>query len=159
MACDTPKVDRAYEGLIRELDLIKKAQVSDAELQKAINNLIGNHLISLQSSSDRAETIGLYTLYGLGYDFDPIYINKIREVTAAGRAQGRTKVPGSGTLCGSQSLAGRRTKEEIDPWSGPWPPTLRRARPDLPIETLTALILRSVGFEEFYDFLVPGSEP
>jgi predicted Zn-dependent peptidase len=40
-------------------------------------------LISLQSSSDRAETIGLYTLYGLGYDFDPIYINKIREVTAA----------------------------------------------------------------------------
>ena len=57
MACDAPKVDRAYEGLIRELDLIKKAEVSDAELQKAINNLIGNHLISLQSSSDRAETI------------------------------------------------------------------------------------------------------
>ena len=83
MACDTPKVDRAYEGLIRELDLIKKAEVSDAELQKAINNLIGNHLISLQSTSDRAETFGLYTLYGLGYDFDPIYINKIREVTAA----------------------------------------------------------------------------
>ncbi len=26
MACDTPKVDRAYEGLIRELDLIKKAR-------------------------------------------------------------------------------------------------------------------------------------
>jgi len=82
MACDTPKVDRAYEGLIRELDLIKKAEVSDAELQKAINNLIGNHLISLQSSSDRAETFGLYTLYGLGYDFDPIYISMIREVTA-----------------------------------------------------------------------------
>jgi zinc protease len=82
MACDTPKIDRAYDGLIRELDLIKKAQVSDAELQKAINNLIGNHLISLQSSSDRAETFGLYTLYGLGYDFDPIYINKIREVKA-----------------------------------------------------------------------------
>lgn len=83
MACDAPKVDRAYEGLIRELDLIKKAAVSDAELQKAINNLIGNHLISLQSTSDRAETFGLYALYGLGYDFDPIYIKKIREVTAA----------------------------------------------------------------------------
>jgi len=83
MACDAPKVDRAYEGLIRELDLIKKAEVSAAELQKAINNLIGNHLISLQSSSDRAETIGLYTLYGLGYDFDPVYIIKIREISAA----------------------------------------------------------------------------
>ena len=114
MACDTPKVDRAYEGLIRELDLIKKAEVSDAELQKAINNLIGNHLISLQSSSDRAETFGLYTLYGLGYDFDPIYINKIREVTAADVLTGRSKVPGSGTLRSSQSFAGRRTKEEIE---------------------------------------------
>ena len=89
MACDAPKVDRAYEGLIRELDLIKKAEVSDAELQKAINNLIGNHLISLQSSSDRAETFGLYTLYGLGYDFDPIYINKIREVKAEDVTEGR----------------------------------------------------------------------
>ena len=80
MACDTPKLDRAYGGLIRELDLIKKAEMSDAELQKAINNLIGNHLISLQSSSDRAETIGLYTLYGLGYDFDPIYIIDTRSL-------------------------------------------------------------------------------
>ncbi|MCL4538591.1 MAG: insulinase family protein, partial [Bacteroidetes bacterium] len=82
MACDAPKADRAYEGLVGQIEQIKKAQVSDAELQKAIKNLVGNHLISLQSSSDRAESIGLYTLYGLGYDYDPIYISKIREVTA-----------------------------------------------------------------------------
>ncbi len=47
-----------------------------------MNNLIGNHLISLQSSSDRAEDIGLNTLYGLGYDYTPEYIRKIRAVTA-----------------------------------------------------------------------------
>ena len=62
MACDTPKVDRAYEGLIRELDLIRKAEVSDAELQKAINNLIGNHLISLQNTLDRAAPRALHAL-------------------------------------------------------------------------------------------------
>jgi zinc protease len=82
MACDAPKADRAYQGLIEQIGLIKKAKVSEAELQKAINNLIGNHLISLQSSSDRAESMGLYTLYGLGYDYDPKYIAKIREVKA-----------------------------------------------------------------------------
>jgi zinc protease len=82
MACDAPKVDQAYSGLLKEIDLIKKAKPSDAELKKAINNLIGNHLISLQSSSDRAEDIGLNTLYGLGYNYTPKYIEKLREVTA-----------------------------------------------------------------------------
>jgi len=82
MACDTPKVDQAYDGLIGQIELIKKAKVSNAELEKAISNLIGNHLISLQSSSDRAELIGLYTLYGLGYDYNSTYLQKIREVTA-----------------------------------------------------------------------------
>ena len=82
MACDAPKVDRAYEGLIREVELIKKAKVGEEELNRAVNNLIGNHLTSLQSSWDRAEEIGLYTLYGLGYNYDPVYIQKIREVKA-----------------------------------------------------------------------------
>lgn len=82
MACETSKVDRAYEGLIKQIGLIRKEKVGDAELKKAINNLIGNHLISLQSSSDRAELAGLYTIYGLGYDFDSTYLMRIREVTA-----------------------------------------------------------------------------
>jgi zinc protease len=82
LACDAAKVDRAYEGLVKQIELIKKAGVSDGELKKAINDLIGNHVISLQSSWDRAELIGLYTLYGLGYDYDREYIRKIRQVTA-----------------------------------------------------------------------------
>ena len=82
MACDEPKIDRAYTGLLKQIDLIKKEKVGDAELNKAINTLIGNHLISLQSSSDRAEQIALNTLYGLGYDYDPVYVKKISEVKA-----------------------------------------------------------------------------
>jgi zinc protease len=82
MACDAPKVDRAYEGLIEEVELIKKEKIGEAELNRAVNNLIGNHVTSLQSSWSRAEEIGLYTLYGLGHDYDPVYIKKIREVKA-----------------------------------------------------------------------------
>ncbi len=82
MACDAPKVDRAYEGLIKQVELIKKAKVGEEELNRAVNNLIGNHLISLQSSWNRAELTGLYTLYGLGYDYDSTYLQKIREVNA-----------------------------------------------------------------------------
>ncbi len=82
MGCDAPKVDRAFAGLKEQIALIKKTKVSNAELQKAIDNLIGNHFISLQSSAERAQTTGLYTLYGLGYDYDPTYVKKIHEVKA-----------------------------------------------------------------------------
>jgi zinc protease len=82
MGCDAPKVDRAFAGLKEQIELIKKTKVTDAELKKAIDNLIGNHFISLQSSAARAQSIGLYALYGLGYDYDPTYVRKIHEVTA-----------------------------------------------------------------------------
>jgi zinc protease len=82
MACEDQKVDKAYAGLMNQIELIKKEKMGDAELSKAINTLIGNHLISLQSSADRAEQVALNTLYGLGYDYDPVYIKKISEVKA-----------------------------------------------------------------------------
>lgn len=80
LGCDTPKVDRAYEALKEQIELIKQNEVSHAELQKAIDNLIGNHFIALQSSAARAQEFGLYALYGLGYDYDPTYVEKIRAV-------------------------------------------------------------------------------
>ncbi|MBI5572537.1 MAG: insulinase family protein [Desulfomonile tiedjei] len=83
LACDAPKVDRAFAGLVNEIEAIKKTAVGEAELKKAIDSLIGNHLISQQSTSDRAEEVGLHTLYGMGYDYDPVYIARIREVNAA----------------------------------------------------------------------------
>jgi zinc protease len=82
VGCDAPKVDRAFSGLKEQIELIKQTKVGDAELRKAVDNLIGNHLISLQSSAARAQSIGLYTLYGLGYDYDPTYVRKIGDVTA-----------------------------------------------------------------------------
>jgi len=82
MACDVPKADRALQGLLQQIDLIREKPVSDEELKRAVNNLIGEYLINLQSSWSRAENTALNTLYGLGYDYDVEYVKKISAVTA-----------------------------------------------------------------------------
>jgi len=82
MACDIPKLERALSGLFREIDTVRSVPITSEELDHSISNLIGNHLISLQSSWSRAENAALNTLYGLGYDYDTEYIKRIREVKA-----------------------------------------------------------------------------
>lgn len=82
MACDETKAEQAEQGLQRQVDLIRERAVSDEELKRSINNLIGHYLISLQSSSSRAEDTALNTLYGLGYDYNKEYVKKIAEVKA-----------------------------------------------------------------------------
>ena len=80
IACDVPKVQRAVEGLFQQIERIRSNPVSGDELEHSINNLVGNHLISLQSSWARAENTALNTLYGLGHDYDAEYIAKIKAV-------------------------------------------------------------------------------
>lgn len=82
IACDPSKADRALQGLFGEIERARKEAVGDEELKRAINNLVGNHLISLQSSWSRSENTALNTLYGLGYDYEAKYIRKISEVKA-----------------------------------------------------------------------------
>lgn len=82
MACDESKADRAVEGLFQQIDLVRKEKISDQELQHAISNLVGNHMINLQSSWARAEDKALNTLYGLGYNFTEEYVQKIKQVTS-----------------------------------------------------------------------------
>jgi zinc protease len=80
MACDESKADRGVQGLFEEIERVRTGNVSENEIDRAINNLVGNHLIALQSSWSRAENMALNTLYGLGYDYDAEYIKKISEV-------------------------------------------------------------------------------
>lgn len=82
MATDPTKVDSAMKGLMREIERIKNAPVSDEELARAVNNVIGRRQIALQSPWARAENIALNDLYGLGYDYDPQYVKKISKVTS-----------------------------------------------------------------------------
>jgi zinc protease len=80
MACDETKVDRAQEGLLKEIAEIREKGPGQEELSRSITNLVGTHLISLQASWSRAENMALNTLYKLGYNFDEEYIRKIKEV-------------------------------------------------------------------------------
>lgn len=82
IACDTSKIDQAVQSLFREIRMVRDNLVNDEELNRSKENLIGNHLINLQSSWSRAENTVLNTLYGLGYDYDKLYIRKLSEVTA-----------------------------------------------------------------------------
>jgi zinc protease len=82
MATEPSKTEKALEGLSRQIEKVKAEPVNGAELQRSVTNLIGNHLISLQSSWSRAENTALNTLYGLGYDYDAVYVKKIAAVTA-----------------------------------------------------------------------------
>ncbi len=82
MATEPSKAKTALDGLFREIEKVKAEPVNGAELQRSVTNLIGNHLISLQSSWSRAENKALNTLYGLGYDYDAVYVKKIAGVTS-----------------------------------------------------------------------------
>jgi zinc protease len=82
IACDASKIDQAVQSLFREIREARQNPLSDEELNRSKENLIGNHLINLQSSWSRAENTVLNTLYGLGYDYDKIYIKRLSEVKA-----------------------------------------------------------------------------
>ncbi len=82
IACDEPKADRALQGLLEQINLVRDKPVTAEELKRSISNLIGEYLINLQSSWSRAENTALNTLYGLGYDYDKEYVKKISAITA-----------------------------------------------------------------------------
>jgi zinc protease len=82
ISCDPSKVDQAVNSLFREIDRIREHPVSEEELKRSSNNLIGNHLIALQSSWSRAENTVLNTLYGLGYDYDAKYVAEVEKIRA-----------------------------------------------------------------------------
>ncbi|MBM3303364.1 MAG: insulinase family protein, partial [Deltaproteobacteria bacterium] len=63
IATDHTKVDTALQGLIREIREVRRTHVTDAELERAINNLIGRRQIALQSPWARAENMALNDLY------------------------------------------------------------------------------------------------
>lgn len=80
MACDVSKVQKALPRLLGEIDKVKSDSISEKEVKDSINNLIGNHQISLQSTWARAESKALNTLYGLGWNYEAEYVTKISGV-------------------------------------------------------------------------------
>ncbi|MFH1857112.1 MAG: pitrilysin family protein [Candidatus Omnitrophota bacterium] len=64
-----------------ELSYLKKEGITEEELERAKNAIIGEFLSGLETNSSFSLVCGLDELYGFGYDFYERYTRKIKEVT------------------------------------------------------------------------------
>jgi zinc protease len=75
------KVATCEKEIFAELDKLKQDGLSDEELTRAKNSLIGQRLVQMQDNSQLSMMVGLDELYGLGYDFFRTVDDKYRAVT------------------------------------------------------------------------------
>jgi len=81
LACEPSKLNEAVEETINVLRKACEEGVTEEEVVRAKNYIIGNHKIALQGSSALASTLALNEAYGLGYSFYLAYPQKIDKVT------------------------------------------------------------------------------
>jgi zinc protease len=74
------KKDLALEALWKELTRIQEEGVSDMELTRARNLLIGHYELGLQTHGAQAMEMGLNETYDLGQNFGNEYIDAIEKV-------------------------------------------------------------------------------
>jgi zinc protease len=81
LACEPRKLNEAVEETIKVLKKACEDGVTEEEVVRAKNYIIGNHKIALQGSYTLASTLALNEAYGLGYGFYLAYPQKIERVT------------------------------------------------------------------------------
>lgn len=75
------KEQEALSGMKEQLELLLKEGVSDEELARAQNYLVGNFEIGLQQNASQAAKITFDELYGIGWEEYNLYSEKIYAVT------------------------------------------------------------------------------
>ena len=83
IATSPDKLQRALDGMHRELKKLRDEPISDAELQRAKQFISGSFDISLQRASTRAAMMALHTLYGLAYDHHFSHAERLLAVDSA----------------------------------------------------------------------------
>jgi zinc protease len=92
MGTSPEKVDAALEGIRAELGRMRDELVSEAELARAREHLIGTQGIGLQRNGARAGVMALDACYGLGADAFLKYPDEIARVTAEDVRQAARRV-------------------------------------------------------------------
>lgn len=82
IACEHEKADEAISEMKRELNLLKTEKISDFELNRAKNYLIGRNVLGMQRYAEQAFTYTFDELYGLGFDYYKNYEARINSVSA-----------------------------------------------------------------------------
>ncbi|MBX7149780.1 insulinase family protein [bacterium] len=85
------KVEAAVLGMREELQKIQDEKVSDAELKRAINYIIGNHELDMQRNATVASSLALNEVYCFGLDEFENYAQYVSRVTTADVQQAAQK--------------------------------------------------------------------
>ncbi len=75
------KADAARQGLLDEIDKLRRELVTEDELYLAKENIIGNQLINRQQNQAFAEEVSINELLGLGYEEIDRFEDGIRKIT------------------------------------------------------------------------------
>ncbi len=76
-------LDKAKQGLFKEIQRLKTEYVGDKELRDAKEKLLGNYVIGLETNLDKASNIGWYEASTRGYEFKDNYEQLINSITDA----------------------------------------------------------------------------
>ncbi len=80
MACSPHKLKEAEDGIEKIWDDLCKKGVTQDELDRARNYLVGSHESDMQRADSQAMTMGLMELYGLGYNDFSRYTESLHKV-------------------------------------------------------------------------------
>ncbi len=72
----------AKSEILKEIEILKHEFVTQEELQAAKDKLIGNFILSQETNSEKASTLGNFEVTNKGYDFINRYPDLIQNVTA-----------------------------------------------------------------------------
>ncbi len=81
MGTGAANFDKARDGLLGEIELLKTDPPTADELEMAVNGIWGSYLTANLSRINQAYYMGVYEYLGLGYHYGNQYIKDIREVT------------------------------------------------------------------------------
>jgi predicted Zn-dependent peptidase len=81
IATNPENVIQAQEGMLSEIEKIKKEFVTDKELSEAKDKILGNFVLSMETNMDKASVFNSLEETGRGYDFVKKYPNIINSVT------------------------------------------------------------------------------
>jgi len=83
IATEPSKADTAIKGIFKELDQLRDTEISQTELDRAKNYIIGNQEIENQKISAIAMQLALNEIYGQGMEEWYEFTNRIKKVTTA----------------------------------------------------------------------------
>ncbi len=74
------RLNEAKEGIIEEISKLKKEKLTEKEVQKTINALVGRILMRRLPRVNQAYFMGLFEFDGMGYDYYDLYLEDLKAV-------------------------------------------------------------------------------